>query len=221
MKTDGAFSRAHRHHHARQGLVAAGEADQRIVGVAAHHGLDAVGNDLARQQREFHALVLHGDAVGDRDGAEFPRRAAGFGDAALGEFRLAGEAHVAGRHLPFRRHHADHRPGDRRAVQPHRPHEGAVGDPVEAVGRDARAQFAVGGPAGCRRSLSVRAVGHGWAPGVRRPTLPARSRRRYPPALARSARAAGPAAASLRPRSGQASAPRPGSIRGAARTEKA
>src|SRR5205085_5180706 len=36
----------HRHHHARERLVAAGEADERIVSMAAYHGLDAVGDDL-------------------------------------------------------------------------------------------------------------------------------------------------------------------------------
>ena len=67
---------AHRHHHAGQRLVAAGHADQRVVAMAAHGELDAIGDDLARRQRGLHALMPHGDAVGDGDGAEFARRAA-------------------------------------------------------------------------------------------------------------------------------------------------
>ncbi len=60
----------HRHHHAGQRLVAAGEADQGVIGVAAHGELDRVGDHLARSQRGLHALMAHGDAVGDGDGAE-------------------------------------------------------------------------------------------------------------------------------------------------------
>ena len=44
--------------------------------MAAHGELDAIGDDLARRQRGLHALMPHGDAVGDGDGAEFARRAA-------------------------------------------------------------------------------------------------------------------------------------------------
>ena len=86
----------HRHHHAGQRLVAAGEADQRVVAVAAHGELDGIGDHVARDQRRLHALVAHGDAVGDGDGGEFARRAAGLRDAALHRLRLAGERDVAG-----------------------------------------------------------------------------------------------------------------------------
>ena len=68
---------AHGHHHAGQRLVAAGHADQRVVAMAAHGELDGIGDDLARGQRGLHALMPHGDAVGDGDGAEFARRAVG------------------------------------------------------------------------------------------------------------------------------------------------
>ncbi len=74
---------AHRHHHAGQRLVAAGHADQRVVAVAAHGQLDGIGDDLAADQRGLHALVAHGDAVGDGDGAELARRAVGGRDALL------------------------------------------------------------------------------------------------------------------------------------------
>ena len=67
----------HRHHHAGQGLVAAGEADQGVVGVGAHHRLDRVGDQLARHQAHAHALVVHRHAVGDRDGGELHRHRAG------------------------------------------------------------------------------------------------------------------------------------------------
>ena len=85
----------HRHHQARQGLVAAGEADQGVVGVAAHGQLGRIRDHLARHQRALHALMAHGDAVGHRDRRELARRAAGLGDAALDRLRLTRERDVA------------------------------------------------------------------------------------------------------------------------------
>ena len=67
----------HGHHHARQRLVAPGDADQGVIGMAAHGQLDRVGDDLAADQRRAHALVPHGDTVRDGDGAELAGRAAG------------------------------------------------------------------------------------------------------------------------------------------------
>ena len=90
---------AHRHHHAGQGLVAAGEADQRVVAVAAHGELDRIGDHLARHQRGLHALVAHGNAVGHRDGDELARRPGGGGNAPLYGLRLAHQGDVAGRRL--------------------------------------------------------------------------------------------------------------------------
>ena len=49
----------HRHHDTWQGLVAAGEADQRVVHVTANDGFNAVRNDLSGDQRKMHALVAH------------------------------------------------------------------------------------------------------------------------------------------------------------------
>ncbi len=66
----------HRHHHARQRLVAPGEADQRVVAMAAHAELDRIGDDLAADQRGFHPLMPHRDAVGDGDRVEAARHAA-------------------------------------------------------------------------------------------------------------------------------------------------
>ena len=127
----------HAHHHAGQRLVAAAEADQGVVGKAVDHGLDRIGNQFARQQRELHALVVHADAVGDRNGGEFARRAAGLRDPVLGGVDLEIVGHVAGRLLALHADHADHRLGDRRIVEPHRAHEGAVRRTIEAIGRHA------------------------------------------------------------------------------------
>jgi len=51
--------------------------------MAAHRQLDGIRDHFAADQRGLHALVSHRDAVGDRDGAEFARRAAAVLDAFL------------------------------------------------------------------------------------------------------------------------------------------
>ena len=127
----------HAHHHAGQRLVAAAETDQGVVGEAVDHGLDRIGDQFAREQRELHALVVHADAVGNGNGGEFARRAAGFRDSRLGGVDLKIVGHVAGRLLALHADHADHRLGERRIVEPHRAHEGAVRRTVEAIGRHA------------------------------------------------------------------------------------
>ena len=97
MKIDGTLSRHHRHHHAGQRLVAAGDADEGVIAMTAHRQLDGVGDDFARRQRGVHTAMTHGDAVGHGDGAELARGAAGGGDALLDGLRLAHQRDVAGR----------------------------------------------------------------------------------------------------------------------------
>ncbi len=123
----GHIEATHGHHHARQGFVAAGKADQRVVAVTAHGELDRIGDHLARGQRRLHALVAHGDAVGDRDGAELARRASGGGDALLHRLRLAHERDVAGRGLVPAGGDADEGLMDLLARQTHRVIVGAMG----------------------------------------------------------------------------------------------
>jgi hypothetical protein len=108
--------------------------------VALHDRFDGIGDQFAADQRELHALVVHADAVGHRDGGELARAAAGCLDAALGGIDLRSVRHVAGRGLTLLADDADHRLGDCGIVQPHRPHEGAVRRAIETVGGDARAQ---------------------------------------------------------------------------------
>ena len=86
----------HRHHHAGEAFVAPGETDDGVVAVAAHGEFDAVGDDLAGDEAALHALVAHGDAVGDGDGGELAGGSAGFFDAALDALGLAAEGDVAG-----------------------------------------------------------------------------------------------------------------------------
>jgi hypothetical protein len=64
--------------------------------MAAHGEFNRVGDAFARYQRGFHALVAHGDAIGDGDGAEFAGCAAGGGHTALDRLGLAHQGNVAG-----------------------------------------------------------------------------------------------------------------------------
>ena len=117
---------AHGHHHAGQGLVAARQADERVVGVTAHRQLDRVGDHLARRQRRLHALVAHGDAVRHRDGAEFARGAPRRRDAFLDGLSLPHQRDVARRGLVPAGRDADERLVDLLRGQPHGVVVGAV-----------------------------------------------------------------------------------------------
>ena len=66
----------HRHHHARERFVAAGEADQRVIAMTADTELDRVGDDFAADERGLHPLMPHRDTVGDGDRVEAARHAA-------------------------------------------------------------------------------------------------------------------------------------------------
>ncbi len=124
----------HRHHHAGQALVAAREADERVVAMAAHRQLDGIRDHFARNERGFHPLMAHRDAVGHGDGAEFARRAAGFLHAALGRLRLAHQRDVAGGGFVPARGDAHERLVDFGLRQPHRIEVGPVRCPVRPLG---------------------------------------------------------------------------------------
>jgi hypothetical protein len=127
---------AHRHEHARQTLVATGEAQQGVVAVTVHHELNRVGNDLARDQRRLHALVAHADAVGDRDRGKPARRAIRGGHAFGHRFRLTIERRVARRRFVPRRGHAHPRLIDFLVAQSHRAEKRALRRTLWAIGDD-------------------------------------------------------------------------------------
>ena len=68
-------------HAAGHVLVAAADGNQAVEELAAHDGLDGVGDDFAGDEGILHALRAHGDAVGDGDGIKDERLAAGLGHA--------------------------------------------------------------------------------------------------------------------------------------------
>ena len=65
--------------------------------MAAHGQLDRISNRFAAGQRATHALMAHGDPVGDGDGGKFTRSAQRLLDPHLGRLRLTIERNVTGR----------------------------------------------------------------------------------------------------------------------------
>ncbi len=125
---------AHRHHHAGQRFVAAGEPDQGVVAVAADGQLDRIRDDLARRQGRFHALMAHGDAVGHGDGAELPRGAAGRRDALFRRLGLAHQRDVARGSLVPATCDTHERLVDLLGRQPHGVIVGSMRRPLRAFG---------------------------------------------------------------------------------------
>ena len=137
---------AHRHHHARLRLVAAGDPDQGVIGMAAHRQFHRIGNDFARRQGRFHPLVAHGDAVGHGNGAEFARRRAAGGDAKFHRLGLAHQRDIAGRRLVPAGGDADEWLMNLLPRQPHRVIKRAMRRTVGAFGRvpAGQARFQIG-----------------------------------------------------------------------------
>ena len=84
------------HEHAGHNLVAVRNADHAVKAMRADHGLDAVGDQLARGQRILHAAVAHGDAVVHADGVEDERHTARLANEAFDQHADLVEVGVAG-----------------------------------------------------------------------------------------------------------------------------
>jgi len=74
---------SHCHEHPGGDLVAVGDADPSVEGVAFDHHLAAVGDDLPGDQGVPHALVAHGDTVAHCGDSEGERPSAGLDDPFL------------------------------------------------------------------------------------------------------------------------------------------
>ena len=124
------------HQHAGQRLVAAGQQHGAVDPLGLHDGLDGVGDDFAGHQGEVHALVAHGDAVRDGDGAELHGEPAAGVDAFLGALGEPVQGEVAGGDLVPRARHADLRLGEVVVAHADRPEHAARGGGVDSVGND-------------------------------------------------------------------------------------
>ena len=119
------------HRHRRDRLVAAREGDDAVEQVAAGHQLDRVRDQLTADERCLHALGSRGDAVVDRHGVDFDRRAAGGTDACHHPLSELAVIQVAGHRADPAMGDADLRTGkiiigEARRLH-HRARNGAVG----------------------------------------------------------------------------------------------
>ena len=73
-------------HHARDNLVAIGNAYGSIELMALNSAFEAVGDSFAGNERVMHAIVVHGNAVAHADGGNFERNATGHINAGLHSF---------------------------------------------------------------------------------------------------------------------------------------
>ena len=123
-----------RHHHAGQALVAAGDRDDAVEALGVDHELDGVGDDLPGDERGPHALRPHRDAVGDGDGRELERVAAGLPHPRLRPVGELVEVEVAGRDLVPRGRHRDQRLAEVVISHPDRPQHRPGGRALGAFG---------------------------------------------------------------------------------------
>ena len=98
------------HQQARHVLVAVGHHDHAVKAVGFQHGLGGVGNQVTGDQRVFHALVAHGDAVADGDGGEHDGGAASHGNAQLHGIHDFVQVHVTGNNLVVGADHGNQGP---------------------------------------------------------------------------------------------------------------
>ncbi len=88
--------------------------------MAADRHLDRIGDDLAADEAGLHALMAHGDAVGDGDRVEPARHAAALDHARLRGIGLGVERRVAGRRIVTGARQRDEGLGDILFAEAHR-----------------------------------------------------------------------------------------------------
>ena len=119
-----------------QRLVAAGQQHGAVDALGLHDGFDGVGDDFAGHQGEVHALVAHGDAVRDGDGAELHREPAAGVHAFLGALGKPVQGEVAGSDFIPGARDADLGLGEVVVTHADRPEHPARGRGVDSVGDD-------------------------------------------------------------------------------------
>ena len=155
-----------------------------IIAGAAHDGFDGISNDLAGDERVFHTLAAHRDAIGNGDGVEDDGLAAGFVCALFGFQRELVNVHVAGRDVAPGGGDADDGLGKICLFEADGIKHGAGGGPFGAVKQDAgewaerigRFHLRHGGNVAERRASS-KLPSHETSRGFRRATVGAALRR--------------------------------------------
>ena len=123
-----------RHHGGWDRLIAAHDHHQSVEEVAAGDELDRVGDHLAADERGFHALGSHRDAVGHRNRVELHRRSACGPDAGLDLLRQAAVIVVTRHRLDPAVPDADQRLGQVRSAEADGPQHRPRRSPIVALG---------------------------------------------------------------------------------------
>ena len=122
------------HQHAGKALVATSNRDGAVEALGVHDQLVGVRDVLARDERGTHALVAHGDAVGDRDRIEDQRDSASSIRTGLRVHSQLVEMVVTRRDLVPRRRDSNLRLRKVLILQTNRAQHGAGGGATESVG---------------------------------------------------------------------------------------
>ena len=125
------------HHRAGHVFVACRHDDQTVHALAEGHGFDGICDDLAADQRRFHALGAHRDAVANRDSAKEEGNAVGGSQAFLHFARLPVQMDVAGRDVRCQIRHGHKRLVHVIVIESGGPKHGPRGGSVWAVCDDA------------------------------------------------------------------------------------
>ncbi len=130
-----------RHDHAGVGLVAPGDADQRVEMVAARDEFNRVGDDFAADERGLHPLRAHRDPVRNGDRVELQGRAARGADAVFHFGSQPPQVEVARADLDPGVGHAHQRAAQVVVGETHRLEHGPRGRAARAVGDGAAISF--------------------------------------------------------------------------------
>ena len=122
------------HQHAGQTLVAASDRDGAVEALGVHNELVGVSDVLARDERSTHALMAHGNAVGDRDRIEDQRDSTSSIRTGLRVHSQLVEMVVTRRDLVPRRRNSNLRLREVLILQTNRAQHGAGGGATESVG---------------------------------------------------------------------------------------
>ena len=97
-----------RHAACRNRLVAADQTHERVEIIRARHQFNRIGDEVAADERRFHALSAHRNPVMRGDGIKFKRRAACFADALFDVLREVAQMQITS-HFCIRHGNADER----------------------------------------------------------------------------------------------------------------
>ena len=129
------------HNAAGNGFVATDKDNERIKEIAARDEFDGVRDDFAADEGSAHALGAHGDAIGNGDGVEFERSAAGGANPVFYVLCEFAKVIVAGTDFDPGVGHADQGLAEILVTKAGGSKHGASGRTMRSVGESVTARF--------------------------------------------------------------------------------